>query len=414
MRQIYQWYFWQSQEQANGPWDNGILTVDANVLLDLYRYHEGTREELLTCLESFHGRIWISRQAADEFIRNRAKVIVSASTEYGSAQKELERLSTELSRTLEGLRAYRTIDSLIYDTLDEHAGKAIDEARSKIAENESKHPPFLDSDPVLTRLFSLFDDRVGETFADDYLAKVIKEGEERIRNQVPPGYLDKEKNGTRPLGDFFLWRQVLDNAKKEGKSMILVTSERKEDWWEKQSGKTIGPRQELQREAYEYSGQKVLIYQTTRFVEIASQRMGRAVNDAAVNEIRAVDEARRPDASPIVRIISQEIHRCGAAASDGTLTVEILRPAFKFTATGHFEPILTSSPALSIRLIESPDPMPGYRMSAGTGTRHDFNVHLKSDEYGVFLPPGVYKFSYTARAVAASVDEVEPAEEQEI
>jgi hypothetical protein len=142
--------------------------------------------------------------------------------------------------------------------------------------------------------------------------------------------------------------------------------------------------------------------------------MGRAVNDAAVDEIRALDEACRPDASPIVRVVSQEIHRCGAATSDGTLTVEILRPAFKFTATGHFEPILTSSPSLSIRLIESPDPMPGYRMSAGTGTRHDFNVHLKSDEYGVFLPPGIYKFSYTALAVTASVEEVESADKQEI
>ena len=414
MRQIYQWYFWQSEEQARDPWDNGILTVDANVLLDLYRYHEGTREELLTCLESFRGRIWISRQAADEFIRNRAKVILSASTEYGSAKKQLERLSTELSKILDDLKACRTIDSMICDTLGEDVGKAIHEARSKIEEIESRHPPFLETDPVLARLLSLFEGRVGEPFAEDDLAKAIKEGEERKRDQVPPGYLDKEKNGTRSLGDFFLWRQVLDNAKKEAKSMILVTSERKEDWWEKHSGKTIGPRQELQREAYEYSGQKVLIYQTTRFVEIVSQRMGRAVNDAAVDEIRAVDEARRPDTSPIVRVVSQEIHRCGLAVSDGTLTVEILRPAYKFTATGHFEPILNSSPALNIRLIESPDPMPGYRMSAGTGTRHDFNVHLKSDDYGVLLPPGLYKFSYTARAVATSVDDEEPVDAQEI
>jgi hypothetical protein len=215
------------------------------VTLDLYRYHEGTREELLTCLESFRDRIWISRQAADEFIRNRAKVIVSASIEYGSAKKQLDRLSTELSRTVDDLKACRTIDSMICDALGVDVGKAIDEARAKIEEIESKHPPFLDTDPVLTRLLSLFNGRVGEPFAEDDLAKAIKEGEERKREQVPPGYLDKDKNGTRSLGDFFLWRQVLDNAKKEEKSMILVTSERKEDWWEKHSGKIIGPRQEL-------------------------------------------------------------------------------------------------------------------------------------------------------------------------
>jgi hypothetical protein len=188
--------------------------------------------------------------------------------------------------------------------------------------------------------------------------------------------------------------------------MILVTSERKEDWWEKHSGKTVGPRQELQREASEYSGQRVLIYQTTRFLQLTAEKTGRDINDAAVDEIRAVDETR-PDSLPIVKVLSQEIARCGLAASDGTLTVEILRPTYKFTATGHFEPILSSSPALSIRLIESPEPMPSYRMSAGSGTRHDFNVHIKSTDYGVYLPLGIYKFNYNARSVAVQTEEDE-------
>ena len=100
---------------------------------------------------------------------------------------------------------------------------------------------------------------------------------------------------------------------------------------------------------------------------MTAEKTGRDINDAAVDEIRAVDESR-PDSIPIVKVLSQEVARCGLAASDGTLTVEILRPTYTFTATGHFEPILSSSPALSIRLIESPEPMPSYRMSAGSGS----------------------------------------------
>jgi len=110
MKRDYEWYFWQNEDEASIPWETGVLTVDANVLLDLYRYHESTREELLTCLEAFRDRIWISRQAADEFLRNRAKVIVSSSKEYLSAEKNLDSLSQSLSASVEKLRGNRIID----------------------------------------------------------------------------------------------------------------------------------------------------------------------------------------------------------------------------------------------------------------------------------------------------------------
>jgi len=413
MKRDYEWYFWQNEDVASITWDTGVLTVDANVLLDLYRYHESTREELLTCLETFRDRIWISRQAADEFFRNRAKVIVSASKEYLSAEKDLDGLSQSLSASVEKLSGNRIIDRVLCEELDRECTDAIDKAKAKLREIKDSHPQFLNSDPVLARLVSLFDGRVGEAFSPDNLTELTRIGEERKDNQVPPGYLDDNKEGSKPLGDFFLWRQVLDYAKRNNKHVILVTSERKEDWWEKHSGKIVGPRQELQREASEYSEQRVLIYQTTRFLQLTAEKTGRDINDAAVDEIRAVDESR-PDSIPIVKLLSQEVARCGLAASDGTLTVEILRPTYTFTATGHFEPILSSSPALSIRLIESPEPMPSYRMSAGSGTRHDFNVHIKSTDYGVYLPLGIYKFAYSARSVAVQTEEDEDTGGREI
>lgn len=110
---------------------------------------------------------------------------------------------------------------------------------------------------------------------------------ERKKNKIPPGYLDDGKDEDRPYGDYYLWLQVIEHAKTVGCPVILVTSERKDDWWEKISGKTIGPRPELLREAKQVSGQRVLIYQTERFLEHALQRFKQPVNEIALEEIRA-------------------------------------------------------------------------------------------------------------------------------
>ena len=76
--------------------------------------------------------------------------------------------------------------------------------------------------------------------------------------------------------------------------------------------------------------------------------------------------------------------------------VELQSPRFNFTASGHFDPVMLDAPRLRVKLAEHPDTLPRYRLGAGTGTVHDFNVHLKSEDYGVTLPAGQYTFEYVA------------------
>jgi len=49
----------------------GLIVVDANVLLDLYRYNERGRRSLLNTFRAFGGRLWIPHQAMHEFWNNR-------------------------------------------------------------------------------------------------------------------------------------------------------------------------------------------------------------------------------------------------------------------------------------------------------------------------------------------------------
>jgi hypothetical protein len=67
VRNKFRWYLTPDKEETDQAWANGTLTLDANVLLDLYRYHEQTRESLLKAMEAWTGRVWVSHQASEEF-----------------------------------------------------------------------------------------------------------------------------------------------------------------------------------------------------------------------------------------------------------------------------------------------------------------------------------------------------------
>ena len=64
MKSKYGWCVPLDTASVEEIWKTGILTLDTNVLLDLYRYHEDTRTALMNTLGHFEGRAWISHQTA--------------------------------------------------------------------------------------------------------------------------------------------------------------------------------------------------------------------------------------------------------------------------------------------------------------------------------------------------------------
>ncbi|MFM7370860.1 MAG: PIN-like domain-containing protein, partial [Sphaerospermopsis kisseleviana] len=64
MRSVFVGYFRPKDDELSQMWSEGIFVVDANVLLNLYRYSSGTRKELEKALEAVKDRIFITHQAA--------------------------------------------------------------------------------------------------------------------------------------------------------------------------------------------------------------------------------------------------------------------------------------------------------------------------------------------------------------
>ena len=72
--QFYE-YYRLPDARVSEIWDNGILVLDTNVLLDLYRLGAKARSDLQKSIDYFKERIWIPYQVGLEFHRNREEVI---------------------------------------------------------------------------------------------------------------------------------------------------------------------------------------------------------------------------------------------------------------------------------------------------------------------------------------------------
>lgn len=398
MRNEFAWYLNSSSGAAREAWSTAILTVDTNVLLDLYRYHTKTRESILTALESFSERVWLSHQAATEFFRNRKKVISSSETTFREAAKGLDGLDKKLVGDISQLKSHRLIPTPILDDLSSAISAAVVKARENLDAVTKEHPKYLSEDPVLERLLKLFEGRVGTAPSQERYAELLAEGRKRHEAKIPPGYLDKKKEGDRRLGDYLLWAQTIDHGKTAAAPVILVTSESDEDWWQIESGKTLGPRQEMVEEFWRATGQPVFLYQTQHFLSLAEELAGRKVSEEAVADIRSLGVRRarsRAGNSPAAEV-NQIVHNAESEVNLGVLEIDLQRTVRNLTSSGGFDPEMDDVPMLAVSVISSPDGCPPLLVTAKTGTTFDFNVHLRPAEWGSTLPIGMYRIDYTA------------------
>lgn len=395
MKNKFSWYFKASENEVESIWRRGILTVDANVLLDLYRYHESTRNTLIDSLKQFNGRLWLTNQAAEEFFRNRTKVIVSSEKTFKQATDEVDKFKGNLESAVAHLKGNRIIPDEVADSLIEAINPAIHSALENIIDAKSSYPNYLQEDPILNELKEMFEDSVGEGFSESDLSTLKEEAVLRNKNNIPPGYMDGEKDGDRSYGDFILWREILLHAKNQQTPIIFVTSERKEDWWERISGKTIGPRPELLKEASECSGQRMLIYQTDRFLELASLYSGSELDSDAVDEIRAVD-LLRSDGGRTVDLIEQKALGGTDVHQEGVLVLNLKRPVKNFNIKGYFDPYMKDAPEMSLTVAWAPEELGKFRLRANSSTNYEFNVQVMSREDRQLLPVGGYGLKYKA------------------
>jgi len=396
MRKLFPWYF-VADEDYDTVWAKGVLTVDTNVMLDLYRYNKTTREALLVALESFSGRFWISHQTATEFVKNRRVVIGDMSNDFSKAKKPVDDVEKTTKTAVDAIRACRVIPKELSEAFEADILKSCKTIRDGIEKERTEIPDYEVKDEVVQRLEAALVGCIGSQ--PDDIEDDLKEAHRRKEAKIPPGYMDDSKDGLGFAGDYLMWKQIISHGEKNKTPIILVTSETKEDWWEKKSGKTLNPRLELLQEAFEKTGHRFLIYHTDQFLRIHQKRSGDTADETVFAEIREYSLAREPAVSVV-----QEVDSASGISNTGKLRISISRSVKSFTGTGRFDPKLAKSPEVLVSVVGSPDDASNVWARANTGTNHDFNVHVHPGELGKMMPVGEYIIEYEASCSALSED----------
>ncbi|WP_432178785.1 PIN-like domain-containing protein [Streptomyces sp. NBC_00063] len=278
------------------------ISLDTNVLLELYRFTPKAREELLAVLSILRHRLWIPHQVAKEYYGRRISAVKEHLALYESVPEALEE---QKKKAIQELHTFVKRCS-IGNTEKQKLISPIEQAFQRVTSEIGKHRDafdlslerVIDSDPVLIALGDIFDERTGKGFSDEEATKHTAESQRRAAEKIPPGYRDAGK-AENAHGDFFVWEQLLVESAKDSKPLLFVTNDAKDDWVRKEAGLIVGARPELVAEFEERCKSDFLIMQLGRFLQIAKEVLGVSISESTVaqaeNFVRRGASQRPPE-----------------------------------------------------------------------------------------------------------------------
>lgn len=290
MKNQFKEYFFPTEKDLDEIWKDSLIVLDTSVLLNLYKYTETTRRQYIDFLSQNKKRLWIPYQVGYEFFNNREKTIDDQEKAYLNIKNILEKEVKTINDSLNHFSKHASINIKDYQN---KIKICFDEIQELLNEAEKKHPQFREGeDQILQIITSLYESNVGEDFDKDTLNRLYKNGVERYKLHIPPGFADaksKESTGERNLyGDLIVWKQIIYKAKEEGKNIIFITDDRKEDWWKISNGQTISPRKELFKEFMVETEQRILIYKADNFLSYARERLNATIDEETIKEIKTL------------------------------------------------------------------------------------------------------------------------------
>lgn len=314
MRELFRGYYRPSDEDFNRIWNEGIIVLDANVLLNLYRYPSHARDAVERVLHLVGDRLWVPHQAALEYQRNRLAVIAEQLKKYGEVTAILEAIRTE-ARKLTQLQLERRHSAIDPKPFLEAINGACDAFSLRLKEAKDRQRDVHQHDELRDRIDGLLTGKIGKAPKNQAeLDELFTKGKERYDLHVPPGYLDAEgpkdkREATythdgllyKPeFGDWLIWNALLERVSEEDVACVLfVTDDQTEDWWqivESNGKKTIGPRPELIAEALNSANLEVFyMYTTENFIKYAKEYLGAEVESETIEQVRAATDPRSFD-----------------------------------------------------------------------------------------------------------------------
>lgn len=305
MKNTFVYHSREEQNKIKEIWEKGIFIFDANVLLNLYRYEKNTAEDMFGVLEDLQGRIWIPYQVGMEFHKNRLSIIAEQKRKFSNVKNAIEKIRKTSRSSMEDLKKGR-FALIDIENFNDQIENLLQEFDKKLDNLEGEQQDVTEQDPILDRIHTIFDQRVGNLPNQKEIDAIYIDGANRYKYKRPPGYQDIGKGEKDSdlhsysgilykgrYGDLVAWKQIIEHAKAENiENVIFITDDNKEDWWlqvDSLGKKTLGPRVELIHEIREEAGVKnFLMYQFQQFLKFAQEYLNIKISPDAIDEVREV------------------------------------------------------------------------------------------------------------------------------
>lgn len=294
--------------------DDAIIVLDTNVLLDLYRISSDGLNDLKKILSNgqLQAQLWMPYQVGLEFY-------VRADSMREAPLNDVNRLSKRISDDLEKLCGYISTSlkpqvaggqSAVQAIIDpESLSEVLQEAKAKAIEtlNEAaKQLKPTGKDGVRAFVEKVYQDKVGSAFTDEEVLDHAQKAPTRLEGHIPPGASDSTKNvqfaganygsagiynpGNR-FGDYFIWMQVIKHAHTEGRRVIFVSGDK---GWSKtpvdsKSSLNLALTAEFRRE----TGQAIKHYDAKSFFQHASEHYAKSsLAKSTMDELGEISKQR--------------------------------------------------------------------------------------------------------------------------
>lgn len=249
---------------------NAIVVLDTNVLLVPFDTNEKNVIDIknIYLKHKSEGRLFLPARVAREFANNRANRI-------GEVFLQLRQIKESLNSGNFKINKYPILENNSdYKELLKHF-----ESIQKSIKSSRKH---LDNIEMHIQSWT-WNDNVSqsykEIFTPDVIIEVKMSQEEleknlafRIEHRVAPGYKDNKKLDDG-IGDLVIWQTILEIGKDNGRDVIFVTNDQKNDWFYKQDKIGLYPKFELFDEFRRYTnGKSIAIINFIKFLELSHAR----------------------------------------------------------------------------------------------------------------------------------------------
>lgn len=322
LRNRFPGYFPPNEEQIKHFITHGLVAFDTNALLDVYRLNSRARRQYLSALRSLADRLWIPNRVGQEFLEHRLAVIKECSTANDKLKEDLNKEFEGIARTLREFGKRRGFTSRQMSTLEMMISNANDDIVRQ-AREYYKFDLMVDSsirgDAILGSLERVLADKVGAELESPKTHEA--EGLRRIQDTIPPGYLDYKKNPERAIGDYLIWRQLLNEATKRKLPVTLVTNDHKPDWVRENLGKKIGPRPELVAEMKSESGMPFHLINVRTFLLYSRKYLRVKVSDSTVQQ--AGSTSKSPGELRFWELVKQEGPIVHSARNESSKTINV-------------------------------------------------------------------------------------------